>query len=154
VDTLCKQALYLPNIKLPINLEYQEARCIYRDHFLQKWQPEWTTSSTGSKLQKHRTTGIPEQEIRRHHPQIRNNHHQTPSRSLSPKCRLEAMGGGVEARNRKLRPMQHPGNRAALPFGAHTANSTTGPTHKTVYVQPNQLLRAVYKWLKQLGRKT
>ena len=29
-------------------LEYREARTIYRDFFLRKWQAEWDTSDTGS----------------------------------------------------------------------------------------------------------
>jgi ribonuclease HI len=47
-DALCKQALRNTAVDLPTTLEYPEARHLYRDYFLRKWQAEWTTSDTGS----------------------------------------------------------------------------------------------------------
>ena len=47
-DALCKQALHNTAVDIPMTLEYPEARHLYRDHFLRKWQTEWTTSDTGS----------------------------------------------------------------------------------------------------------
>jgi ribonuclease HI len=47
-DTLCKQALHHDTVDIPTTLEYKEARSIYRDHFLRKWQSEWTNSNTGA----------------------------------------------------------------------------------------------------------
>jgi len=35
-------------VDIPTTQEYREARSTYRDHFLRKWQSEWTSSDTGS----------------------------------------------------------------------------------------------------------
>src|SRR6218665_514317 len=40
-DDLCKRALRLDAVDIPTTLEYREARTIYRDFFLRKWQAEW-----------------------------------------------------------------------------------------------------------------
>src|SRR6218665_2590930 len=47
-DDLCKRALHHDAVDIPTTLEYREARTIYRDFFLRKWQAEWATSDTGS----------------------------------------------------------------------------------------------------------
>ena len=47
-DDLCKSALHHDAVDIPMTLEYREARTIYRDFFLRKWQAEWTTSDTGA----------------------------------------------------------------------------------------------------------
>src|SRR6218665_563589 len=47
-DDLCKRALHHDAVGIPTTLEYREARTIYRDFFLRKWQAEWVTSDTGS----------------------------------------------------------------------------------------------------------
>src|SRR6218665_3504600 len=47
-DDLCKRALHHDAVDIPTTLKYREARTIYRDFFLRKWQVEWTTSDTGS----------------------------------------------------------------------------------------------------------
>jgi len=47
-DDLCKRALHHDAVDIPTTLEYREARTIYRDFFLRKWQAEWATSATGS----------------------------------------------------------------------------------------------------------
>src|SRR6218665_718586 len=41
-DDLCKRALHHDAVDIPTTLEYREARTIYRDFFLRKWQAEWT----------------------------------------------------------------------------------------------------------------
>src|SRR6218665_1583969 len=45
---ICKRALHHDAVDIPTTLEYREARTIYRDFFLRKWQAEWATSDTGS----------------------------------------------------------------------------------------------------------
>ena len=47
-DDLCKCALHHDAVDIPTTLEYPEARTIYRDFSLRKWQVEWATSDTGS----------------------------------------------------------------------------------------------------------
>src|SRR6218665_2480847 len=47
-DDLCKCALHHDAVDIPTTLEYREARSIYRDFSLRKWQGEWATSDTGS----------------------------------------------------------------------------------------------------------
>src|SRR6218665_223571 len=39
-DNLYKRALHLDAVDIPTTLEYREARTIYRDSFLRKWQAE------------------------------------------------------------------------------------------------------------------
>ena len=50
-DTLAKSALNRATVEVSLNLEYGEARTIYRDHFLRKWQEQWDNSKSGASYQ-------------------------------------------------------------------------------------------------------